>query len=249
MKKINLVDITLTENNNLDVQKAIEIVNALIRMKISIIEVFAARSFQDFEIAKTIAQFKEISVCSLSRAVFSDIDQAAKAFESTKNQSIINIFMDVSESEDYKLKNGPDRILSTIIKSIEYAKKFFNKIEFSATYATATNTDIDFLKLVISETIKAGIEIFNIVDSDGKILPNKFETLISNIKTVPDIKTIKLSTRCNNQSGLAIDNSLIAIKYGSQIECNLVGTKTPLKELISAIKTQSELYTDCIIND
>ena len=74
---------------------------------------------------------------------------------------------------------------------------------------------------------------------------------------VPNIDKAVLSVHCHNDLGLAVANSLAAVKAGAkQIECTINGIgeragNASLEEIVMAIKTRKDLFpfsTDIIFN-
>jgi len=69
--------------------------------------------------------------------------------------------------------------------------------------------------------IKAGATVINIPDTVGYAIPEEFGELIKDImNNVPNIDKVILSVHCHDDLGLAVANSLTAVKHGArQVEC------------------------------
>jgi len=73
--------------------------------------------------------------------------------------------------------------------------------------------------------VKAGAKIVNIPDTVGYITPFEFGELIRTLmERVDGIENVILSVHCHNDLGLAVANSLAAVKEGArQVECTING--------------------------
>jgi 2-isopropylmalate synthase len=97
--------------------------------------------------------------------------------------------------------------------------------------------------------IDAGATTVNIPDTVGYAMPDEFGNLIDNIfKDVPNINKAIVSVHCHNDLGLAVANSLEALKRGArQVEGTINGIgeragNASLEEIIMAIKTRQDFY-------
>merc|ERR1711991_1259826 len=67
-------------------------------------------------------------------------------------------------------------------------------------------------------------------------------------KNVKNLKNVAFSVHCHNDLGLAVANSLEAIKLGaSQVECTVNGIgeragNAALEEIVMALKTRADIY-------
>src|SRR5699024_8013291 len=93
----------------------------------------------------------------------------------------------------------------------------------------------------------AGARIINVPDTVGYATPWEYGKLIGDIKeNVPNIDQAIISTHCHNDLGLAVANSLAAIRNGAQqVECTINGIgeragNASLEEIAMAISTRKE---------
>ena len=128
------------------------------------------------------------------------------------------------------------------------AKKYVDDVEFSP--MDASRTEPEYIYQIVEAVIDAGATTVNIPDTVGYAIPAEFGSLIEGIfKNVPNIDRAIISIHCHNDLGLAVANSLEAIKQGArQVECTINGIgeragNASLEEIVMAIKTRSDFFT------
>ena len=88
-------------------------------------------------------------------------------------------------------------------------------VEFSP--EDATRTELDFLLQVVQTAVDAGASYINIPDTVGFTTPEEygaiFKYLIENVKTD---RQIIYSPHCHDDLGMAVANSLAAVKNGGR---------------------------------
>ena len=176
-EKVLLLDTTLRDGEQsagigMTGDEKMEIARQLQKMQVDIKEAgFAASSPGDFEAVSNIA--KEVDgpiIASLARAVADDVDQAAKAVESSKRPRI-HVFLSSSEIHQmHQLRKNREDVLEMAIKSVERAKSYCDDVEFSPMDATRTNPE--YLFHMLEEVIKAGATTINIADTVGYAIPS-----------------------------------------------------------------------------
>jgi len=256
MEKIIIFDTTLRDGEqapgaSLNPAEKLEIAQALSDLGVDVIEAgFPISSTGDFQAVKTIAKsIKNSIVCGLARAVKADIDAAHGALKPAK-RGRIHVFLATSKIHmQYKLKKAEDEILRLAVESVKYARNLCADIEFSP--EDATRTERDFLFKVVETVIDTGATTVNIPDTVGYTDPEEFGNLINAIKNnVPNINKAIISVHCHNDLGLAVANSLAAIKNGArQVECTINGIgeragNAAMEEIAMAIKTRRDIFTD-----
>jgi 2-isopropylmalate synthase len=251
--KVIIFDTTLRDGEQspgatMNLEEKVLIAELLDNMGVDVIEAgFGAASQGDFDAIDAVArQVKNATVCSLARAIDSDIDAAG---ESVKNavKPRIHTFLATSPLHmKYKLRMEPEEVLQRIRSSVEYASKYTNDIDWSP--EDATRSDHDFLCRAIEIAIDAGATAINIPDTVGYTVPHEFFELFTMIKNrVPNIDKAILSVHCHNDLGLAVANSLAALDAGArQIECTINGIgeragNASLEEIVMAIKTRKDI--------
>jgi 2-isopropylmalate synthase len=154
----------------------------------------------------------------------------------------------------YKLKKTKEEVLATAIEMVKYAKKFCQDVEFSAEDASRSNPA--FLYQIFEAVIAAGATVINVPDTVGYTSPDEFVALIKGIKeNVPSLHKADLSVHCHNDLGLAVANSLAAVRAGAtQIECTINGIgeragNAALEEIVMNLQTRKDLYQlDCRVH-
>jgi len=254
MDKIIIFDTTLRDGEqapgaSLNQKEKLEIAFALKDLGVDIIEAgFPISSKGDFSAVSLVAKtVKGPIICGLARAIKEDIDTAYLALKDAAHPRI-HVFLATSKIHmEYKLKKAEDEILRLAVDSVKYAKKYCSDIEFSP--EDASRSERDFLYKVIEEVIKAGANTVNIPDTVGYAEPEEFGALIKAIKeNVPNINKAVISVHCHNDLGLAVANSLSAIKNGArQVECTINGIgeragNASMEEIVMAIKTRKDIF-------
>ena len=127
------------------------------------------------------------------------------------------------------------------------ARELCEDVEFSP--EDASRTELGYLAEVVSAAIEAGATTVNIPDTVGYTVPVEFNQLFRYLKEhVTGIDDITLSVHCHDDLGMAVANSLAAVRAGArQIECTINGIgeragNCSLQEAVMAIKTRSEFF-------
>lgn len=254
MDKIIIFDTTLRDGEqspgaSLGVKEKVQIARQLARLKVDVIEAgFPISSPGDFNAVKAVgSSVKGPVVCALARAIDKDIDSAAKALKKAYRPRI-HVFLATSKIHmKYKLRKAEEEILRLAVWAVKYARRFTDDIEFSP--EDASRTEKEFLYSVVESVIGAGATTVNIPDTVGYAVPTEFGQLIKGItENVPNINKARISVHCHNDLGLAVANSLVAIKNGArQIECTVNGIgeragNASLEEIVMAINTRADFF-------
>lgn len=254
MRRITIFDTTLRDGEqcpgaSLTAPEKSEIAKQLVRLGVDVIEAgFPIASPGDAQAVKLIAQtIRGPVIAALARSLPADIDAAAHALAPAKHRRI-HVFLATSPiHRKYKLKKAEAEILKQAVWAVGYAKKFTSDVEFSP--EDASRTEPDFLYKVIEAVVRAGATTVNIPDTVGYAIPEQFGLLIRGIKQgVANIAKAKISVHCHNDLGLAVPNSLAAIKNGAdQVECTVNGIgeragNASLEEIVMSLKVRPEYY-------
>jgi len=255
-RKIKIFDTTLRDGEqcpgaSLNFEEKMEIARQLARLNVDVIEAgFAIASPGDFEAINRIAkEIKGPIICSLARCKKEDIKAAGEAVAPAEKKRIHTFIATSPIHMEKKLKMKPEAVLEQAVAMVKYAKTFCDDVEFSC--EDASRSEPEFLYKIIKAVIDAGAATINIPDTVGYTMPDEFSALIKGIiENVPNINKVAVSVHCHNDLGLAVANSLEAIKAGvSQIECTINGIgeragNASLEEVVMAIKTRKDLF-DC----
>lgn len=252
--KVYIFDTTMRDGEqtprvNLNMKDKIEIAKQLEKMNVDIIEAgFPIASEGDFEAVRAVAKaVKKPVVVALSRAVKKDIDRAWEAVKYADKPRIHTFIATSDVHMEYKLKMTPDEVYKRAVEMVKYAKSICPSVEFSP--EDATRTDPEFLYKVVEGVIDAGADIVNIPDTVGYDAPDEFGRFIKGIKeNVPNIDRAIISVHCHDDLGMAVANSIAAVRNGArQVECavNGIGERAgnaALEEVVMAIKTRGKYF-------
>ncbi|MBB6215756.1 2-isopropylmalate synthase [Anaerosolibacter carboniphilus] len=255
---IKIFDTTLRDGEqspgcSMNLQEKIQMAKQLEILKVDVIEAgFAIASPGDFAAVKEIAKsIKNCTVASLARTLPKDITCAWEAIQYAA-QPRIHTFIATSDIHmKYKLKLKPDEVIESAISAVKLAKQYCADVEFSAEDATRSNPA--FLYKIIKAVIDVGATVINIPDTVGYSTPDEIYSLIYGIsQNVSNIHKAEISVHCHNDLGLAVANSLAAVKGGAtQIECTINGIgeragNAALEEIVMGIHTRKDIYSvDC----
>ena len=238
---------SMTGGQKLRMAKALE------ALKVDVMEAgFAAASPGDFEAIKTIAtEVKDSIVCSLSRCNEADIRASGEAIKpAVKNGRGGRIHTFIATSplhREFKLKMSKEEILDRAVAGVELARQYTDDVEFSC--EDAIRTERDYMKQVCEAVIRAGATTINMPDTVGYTTPEEIENLFQFLTTeVEGADNVIFSTHNHNDLGLAVANSLAAVRGGArQIECALNGIgeragNCALEEVVMALRTRKDFF-------
>ena len=227
----------------------IRIARQLEKLGVDVIEAgFAAASPGDFEavseIAKTITQS---TVCSLSRAVERDIRLAGEAVSHAARPRIHTFIATSPIHMEYKLKMKPQQVIEAAVKAVKLAKEYTDDVEFSC--EDALRSELGFLTEICGAVIEAGATTVNIPDTVGYSVPHRTEAFFRELiaGTQGGDKVI-WSAHCHNDLGLAVANSLAALRGGArQVECTVNGLgeragNAAIEEIVMALKVRHDVF-------
>ena len=255
MDKVIVFDTTLRDGEQaaggtLNTQEKLEIARQLAKLGVDVIEAgMPVNGPSDFEAVNAIArEVRGLVVCGLARAVPADIDKAWEAIKSAENPRI-HVFLSASDIHlMHQLKKSRDDVLSMARQMVAYAKKHCSDIEFSP--MDATRAEPAYVYQMVEAVIDAGATTVNIPDTVGYAIPGEFAELISGIfEKVPNARKAVISVHCHNDLGLAVANSLEAVRRGArQVECTINGIgeragNASLEEIVMAIKTRNDFFS------
>ena len=230
-------------------KEKLEIARQLSLLKVDVIEAgFPAASPGDFESVQQIGnEIKGSSVAGLARALEKDVEAAARALEKAESPRI-HIFLSTSKlHRDHKLLKSKDEVIRMAVDAVKFGRKFCDDIEFSP--EDASRTEPDFLAEVVEAVIGAGAGTVNIPDTVGYSVPSQFGQIIRSLKqNVPNIEQAVISVHCHNDLGMAVANSLEAIREGArQVECTINGIgeragNAAMEEIVMALKTRKDFF-------
>ena len=253
-RKIYVFDTTLRDGEQvpgakLNRRQKLEIAEQLARLGVDVIEAgFPCSSPEDLKAVQTVAeQVKGPVIAALARAIPADIDIAWEAVKKA-GRPRIHVFLGSSDIHlQKKLRRDRESALQQAVDAVKYAKKYCEDVEYST--EDASRSDFDYLCRVIEACIKAGATVINVPDTVGYAIPEQYGELIRNLRErVPALEKVILSVHCHNDLGLAVANSLAAIRNGAQqVECTINGVgeragNASLEEIVMALRTRQSFY-------
>ena len=254
MDKVIIFDTTLRDGEQaaggtLNIQEKLEIARQLEKLGVDVIEAgFPISSPGNFEAVNIIArEVHAPAICALTHANPKAIDRAWEAVKMAEHPRI-HVFLSASDIHlSYQLKKSRDEVLQTARDMVARAKSYTDDIEFSP--MDASRTEPKYLYQILEAVIAAGATTVNIPDTVGYAVPDEFGGLIEGIlKNVTNIGKAVVSVHCHNDLGLAVANSLEAIRRGArQVECTINGIgeragNASLEEIVMTIKTRKDFF-------
>ncbi|MEM7626273.1 MAG: 2-isopropylmalate synthase [Planctomycetota bacterium] len=259
MNPIRIFDTTLRDGEqspgaSLNHAEKLEIARQLEALGVDVIEAgFPITSQGDFDAVKAIAsELTKPIVCGLARCVPRDIDRAGEAVKGcgTAGGGRIHVFCATSKiHREHKLKKAFEQIIELSVRSVEQARGYVEDVEFSP--EDGSRTELDKLVEITHAVIEAGATTINIPDTVGYAVPAEYGHIFAYVREklpMIDERGIYLSSHCHNDLGLAVANSLSAMRHGArQIECTVNGIgeragNAALEELVMAMRTRADYY-------
>lgn len=230
-------------------EEKIRIARQLEKLGVDVMEAgFAAASQGDFDAIHTIAEvIQHATVCSLARASERDVRAAGEAIAPAKNRRIHTFIATSPLHMEYKLKMTPQRVKEAAIKAVKIAREYTDDVEFSC--EDALRSDMGFLAEICAAVIDAGATTINLPDTVGYSIPFKTEAFFREvISRTTGGEQVIWSAHCHNDLGLAVGNSLAAVRGGArQVECTINGLgeragNASLEEVVMALKTRYDIF-------
>ncbi|KZD09295.1 2-isopropylmalate synthase [Oceanibaculum pacificum] len=250
--RIVIFDTTLRDGEqspgaSMNLEEKLQIAALLEEMGVDVIEAgFPIASNGDFEAVNEVAKrAKTAIIAGLARAGQKDIDRAAEALKPAARPRIHTFISTSPLHMKYKLRQEPDQVHQAVVDSVAYARRFTDDVEWSC--EDGSRTEHDFLCRCVESAIKAGARTINVPDTVGYTVPDEYAALIEMLlNRVPNIDKAILSVHCHNDLGLAVANSLAAVKAGArQVECTINGLgeragNAALEEIVMALRTRND---------
>ncbi|HHM24188.1 MAG TPA: 2-isopropylmalate synthase, partial [Bacteroidetes bacterium] len=227
---------------SMNLEEKLRLALQLERLGVDVIEAgFPIASQGDFEAVREIARtIQDCRVAGLARARLGDIDRAWEALQHARHPRIHTFIATSDIHLEHKLHMTRRQALQDAVRAVEYAHQLCEEVEFSA--EDASRSDPDFLVEIFTAAIEAGASVINVPDTVGYSHPWEFGALIRTLRErIPNINQAILSVHCHNDLGLAVANSLAAIREGAQqVECTINGIgeragNAALEEIVMAI--------------
>ncbi len=252
--KVIVFDTTLRDGEqspgcSMTVPQKLRMARTLADMGVDVIEAgFAAASPQDFDAVREVARaVRGATICSLARCNPGDIQSAAEALEPAEKKRL-HVFIATSPiHRQHKLKMSKAEVLARAVEGVRLAKSYVDDVEFSA--EDAIRSEPEFLAEVMAAVVDAGAMTVNVPDTVGYTTPEEIGRLIAYLRDqLPEDSGVILSAHCHDDLGMAVANSLAAVKAGArQVECTINGIgeragNCALEEIVMALKTRADYF-------
>ena len=253
---VRIFDTTLRDGEqapgiSLDVKEKLEIAEQLARLQVDVIEAgFPITSQGDFEGVRAVAGTVGTAggapvIAALARCHPDDVSRAADALKPA-DRSRIHVFLSTSEVHRTAMLHGAseDEIVRQAVDAVRRALTYTDDVEFSP--QDATRTDVDFLMRIVDEVVEAGATTVNIPDTVGYAIPHDFGTLIADVVARVGAD-VAVSVHCHNDLGLAVANSIEAVRNGArqvEVAVNGIGERAgncSMEEVVMALATRVDL--------
>lgn len=250
--RVFIFDTTLRDGEqspgfSMNLDEKLRMAEALADLGVDVIEAgFPIASQGDFQSVQRIAEtIKGPVIAGLARSGREDIARAGEAIRAAERKRIHTFISTSPLHMKYKLRMEPEAVLEAVSRSVTFARSYTDDVEWSA--EDGSRTEPDFLCRCVEAAILAGATTINIPDTVGYALPediNRIFTML--LERVPGADSVILSTHCHNDLGLAVANTLAAVRGGArQIECTINGIgeragNAALEEVVMAICTRQD---------
>jgi 2-isopropylmalate synthase len=254
MDVVRIFDTTLRDGEqspgfSMKTEEKIRMARQLAKLGVDTIEAgFPISSRGDLEAVQAVArEVRDVPIAALARAKKLDVDAAVEALKPAA-ASRLHIFLATSDLHlQVKLNMTREQALEAIGSMIRYGRQQVAEVEFSA--EDAGRTDIDYLCQVCKTAVDAGATILNLPDTVGYAVPQEYGAMFLKVREfLGDRQGITLSAHCHDDLGLAVANSLAAVRAGvRQIECTINGIgeragNAALEEIAVALAVRKDSF-------
>jgi 2-isopropylmalate synthase len=255
--RIKIFDTTLRDGEQapgctMTLVEKLGIAHQLARLRVDVVEAgFPAASDGDWaavhEIAAQVGVADGPAICGLARANARDIERCWTAVEPAANGRI-HIFLATSDVHmKHKLGMTRSQVVAAAASSVTHAVSLGAAVEFSA--EDAARSDPPFLHEVLTVALQCGATTLNVPDTVGYSTPDEYGALIAGVRAnVPGVENATISAHCHDDLGLAVANSLAAVRAGArQAECTINGIgeragNAALEEFVMALHTRRAFF-------
>src|SRR6202051_3584416 len=254
MDVVRIFDTTLRDGEqspgfSMNTAEKIRMAHQLATLGVDVIEAgFPISSRGDLEAVRKVAQeVRTVPIAALARARKDDVNAAIEALEPAAAPRL-HIFLATSDLHlRLKLNMTREHALEAIGAMIRLGRNSVGEVEFSA--EDAGRTDIGFLCQVCQVAVDSGATILNLPDTVGYAVPDEYGAMFEQVRAhLDDPQGITLSAHCHDDLGLAVANSLAAVRAGvRQIECTINGIgeragNAALEEIAVALAVRKESF-------
>jgi 2-isopropylmalate synthase len=253
MDVVKIFDTTLRDGEqspgfSMNTEEKIRMARQLAKLGVDVIEAgFPIASQGDLDAVQAVArEIRDVPIAALARAKKQDIDAAVEALKPAAEPRL-HVFLATSDLHlRVKLNMTREQALEAIGSMIRYGRQHVAEVEFSA--EDAGRTDIDYLCRVCRVAVEAGARVLNLPDTVGYAVPEEYGDMFRRVREHLDAPDVTLSAHCHDDLGLAVANSLAAVRAGvRQIECTINGIgeragNASLEEVVVALAVRKDSF-------
>ena len=251
--RLTIFDTTLRDGEqapgfSLRIDEKLQMARQLDALGVDVIEAgFPIASEDDAEsVRRVAAEVRRPVFAGLARCRRADIECAGDAIAGA-DRGRIHTFLATSELHlKHKLHMSQDQCLEAAVDGVKLARQYTDNVQFSA--EDATRTELDFLCRVVESVIDVGATTINLPDTVGYSTPDEISEFFIQIRErVPNADGIVFSTHCHDDLGLAVANTLAALRAGvRQVEGTINGIgeragNASLEEIVMATRVRNDL--------
>jgi 2-isopropylmalate synthase len=252
--RVIILDTTLRDGEKslgaaLRLEDKLEIAKQLARLGVDVIEAgYPALRGNNFEATRRIAdEVRGPVITAIAAAKTDEVDRAWEAIKETEKPRL-HLYLSVSDILQQRLfRLSREEGLRQTAEMVARAKAYCEDVEFTA--HDFTRADLEYSCRMIEAAIEAGATTINLADTIGQVVPSEFEQMILTVRTsVKKIEQVVLSVHCHNNLGMAVANSLAALRAGArQVECSISGIGQPagnaaLEQVVMALEARRDYY-------
>jgi 2-isopropylmalate synthase len=254
METVRIFDTTLRDGEqspgfSMNTDEKIRMARQLAKLRVDVIEAgFPIASRGDLEAVQTVSrEVRDVPIAALARAKRQDIEAAIEALKPALHPRL-HVFLATSDLHlKVKLNMTREQALEAIGSMIRLGRQHVAEVEFSA--EDAGRTDLEYLCEVCEVAVEAGATILNLPDTVGYAVPEEYGEMFRKVREhLGDDPRVTFSAHCHDDLGLAVANSLAAVRAGvRQIECTINGIgeragNASLEEVVVALAVRKESF-------
>jgi 2-isopropylmalate synthase len=227
---VRIFDTTLRDGEqapgfSMRIDEKLRMARMLDTLGVDVIEAgFPIASAADAEAVRQVAvELRRPVIAALARTSPADIECAATSLKPAARPRIHTFIATSDLHLERKLRMTREACLAAAAAAVRLARNHTDDVEFSA--EDATRSDLEFLCRIVEAVIDAGATTVNLPDTVGYSTPEEIEEFFHTVLSrVPNSSHTVFSTHCHDDLGLAVANSLAAVRGGvRQIECTMNG--------------------------
>ncbi len=233
-REIGVVDSTIwlgeqTPGYSMSAAEKLEIAKQLVRLGVDIIEVGFPYTQNEEAIAAISEKVCDSTICVMCENDEGSVEKALRAVSTAKKCRVsVNVLV------------GADlvQLQKAIVKAKEHCA-----VEVAVKNACEITSDE--LVTFVKEIEELGADVICVCDGNGSSAPNEF---YETVKRVVDAVSVPVSVLCGNDLGMAVANTLAAVRAGAaEIKCAVGGVGeragvAALEETVAALYAKPEYY-------